>query len=157
MKITKPNRVTRTYTQILHGSPEIIFPLLCPVRELEWVKDWPLKVAYTNSGVAEVGCVFETESGGDKTTWIITQHNPETKFVEMVRVTPEVTACTLSIRLNSDGVNNKTLAHVTYSHTSLGIRGDAFIKEFTDNYYTQMMLEWEKELNQYLKAGCMIT
>jgi len=155
-KIKKPNRVLRTYTQKLHASPDKVFPLLCPVRELDWVKDWPLEMAYTNSGFAELGCVFETTSGSDKTTWIITRHDLEKKFVEMVRITPERTACTLSIHLKCDE-KIETVAEVTHAHTSLGIRGDVFVKEFTEEYYTQMMTEWENELNGYLKTGHMIS
>lgn len=40
MKIVKPNRVSRTYTQQLCAEPEEVFPLLCPVREADWIEGW---------------------------------------------------------------------------------------------------------------------
>ena len=40
MKIVKPNRATRTYTQHLVAEPAVVFPLLCPVREADWIDGW---------------------------------------------------------------------------------------------------------------------
>ena len=40
MNITKPKRVTRTYTQQLVAEPSAVFPLLCPVREADWIDGW---------------------------------------------------------------------------------------------------------------------
>ena len=33
--IRHPNRVKHSYTQSISGTPDQVFPLLCPVRELE--------------------------------------------------------------------------------------------------------------------------
>jgi hypothetical protein len=38
--IRAPVRVTHTYTQTLDGSPAEVLPLLCPVREADWVPGW---------------------------------------------------------------------------------------------------------------------
>ncbi len=35
MRVTKPNRVTRTFTQELVAQPLEVFPLLRPVREAD--------------------------------------------------------------------------------------------------------------------------
>ena len=37
MNIARPNRVTRSYTQRLIAAPAAVFPLLCPVREADWI------------------------------------------------------------------------------------------------------------------------
>jgi hypothetical protein len=34
--INTPNRVKHSYTQSINGTPEQVFPLLCPVGELDW-------------------------------------------------------------------------------------------------------------------------
>ncbi len=44
-------------------------------------------------------------------------------------------------------------AEVTYSHTSLGPRGDVFLAGFTAEYYVQFMREWEDRINHYLAHG----
>ena len=36
------------------------FPLLCPVREREWLAGWNPTIVHTKSGVAEPGCGFVT-------------------------------------------------------------------------------------------------
>ena len=45
MNITKPKRVTRTYTQRLVAEPAAVFPLLCPVREADWIVIDEIKAA----------------------------------------------------------------------------------------------------------------
>src|SRR5687767_1583920 len=46
MRIAAPNRVAHTYTQSLLGDPASVFPLLCPVREADWIDGWdPVLVA----------------------------------------------------------------------------------------------------------------
>ena len=52
MNITKPNRVTRTYTQRLVAAPSAVFPLLCPAREADWIDDWELSTLI--SGATEI-------------------------------------------------------------------------------------------------------
>ena len=37
MGIRKPRRATRTFIQKLVAGPERVFPLLCPVREADWL------------------------------------------------------------------------------------------------------------------------
>ena len=37
-----------------------VFPLLCPVREYEWIPDWRCRMVYSKSGVAERDAVFTT-------------------------------------------------------------------------------------------------
>ena len=52
MKIVKPNRVTRTCTQRLVAAPAAVFPLLCPVREADWIDGWNPPLAISSSGIA---------------------------------------------------------------------------------------------------------
>lgn len=60
MDIVKPNRATRTYTRRLVGSPEAVFPLLCPVRERDWIQGLDPVLVVSKSGVAKPDCVFTT-------------------------------------------------------------------------------------------------
>jgi hypothetical protein len=151
MEIRKPVRATRTFTQKLVASPDRVFPLLCPVREVDWLEGWDPLVVFTNSGVAEPACVFMTKAAPHPAIWFVTRHEPERGFVEMLKISPEVTACRLQIQLaaSSDGCD----ATITYSHTSLGPHGDAFVAGFTDEFYEGFMREWETRMNHYLKAG----
>jgi len=75
--MSSARRVTHEYTQTNDAPPDRVFPLLCPVREADWVPGWQYKMIYSKSGVAEAGCVFTTANDdGTETTWLVTEYNP---------------------------------------------------------------------------------
>jgi len=154
MRVTKPNRVTRTFTQQLVASPSEVFPLLCPVREAEWLDGWDPHVVFSHSGVAEPDCVFLTEASDSKSIWYITRHEPSNGFVEMIKITPAVTACKLTIQLCT--VASGSEAIITYAHTSLGPEGDTFIASFTEEHYKEFMRDWEARINHFLSHGSLL-
>ncbi|MGQ0384268.1 MAG: hypothetical protein ACT4UP_06270 [Gammaproteobacteria bacterium] len=151
MNIRPPNRVTHTYTQRLIAPPAGVFPLLCPVREADWIEGWNPLAVFSVSGLAEPDCVFVTDASPHDAVWYVTRHEPAHGFVEMLKITPEVTACKLTIAVRAAAGGSE--AGVTYSHTSLGPQGDVFVASFTAEYYVQFMREWEERINHYLKHG----
>ncbi len=154
MRIAEPVRVTRRYTQRLAGEPSAVFPLLCPVREADWIEDWDPTLVISRSGVAEPDCVFVTPATPIDAVWYITRHEPESGFVEMLKITPGVTACRLIIQVRPAAGGSE--AEVCYSHTSLSPEGDAFVAAFTEAYYDDFMRTWEAQLNHYLAHGCAL-
>jgi len=151
MRITTPNRVTHAYRQRLCSSAARVFPLLCPVREIEWVDHWLPELVISSSGIAERDCVFITPDKPGNAIWYVTRHEPENWFVEMLKIVPRVMAYRLEIQLTPNG--DQCFADVTYSHTSIGAAGDEFVAEFTADFYQQFMQAWEKELNDFLNTG----
>ena len=151
MKIAKPTRATRSYTQRLVAAPEVVFPLLCPVRETDWIEGWDPTLVISTTGVAEPDCVFTTPVENGEALWYVTRHEPAAGFVEMVKVTPGITACRLTIQLRP--VPGGSEADVTYTHTSLGAEGDAFVASFDEARYRRFMEDWESRLNHYLVHG----
>jgi len=151
MKIVTPVRATRTYTQRLVAGPDAVFPLLCPVREADWIEGWNPPLVISSSGFAERDCVFTTSAEPVDAVWYITRHEPDAGFVEMLKITPNVTACRLTIQLRATGVECE--ADITYSHTSLGPDGDNFVASFTEDFYRQFMQDWESRVNHYLRHG----
>lgn len=149
MRIIKPVRATRTYVQRLVAGPAAVFPLLCPVREAEWIDGWDPSLVISESGVAEPDCVFTTSAQPTDAVWYITRHEPATGFVEMIKITPAVTACRLTIQLRP--ATGGCEAEITYSHTSLGPDGDKFVASFSDEFYRRFMTDWESRLNHYLQ------
>jgi hypothetical protein len=151
VNVRPPNRVTRTYTQRLVAGPSLVFPLLCPVREADWIDGWdPLQVL-RQSGVAETDCVFITASSPQDAIWYVTRHEPQNAFVEMLKITPLVTACRLTIHVRA--AEGGSEADITYTHTSLGPEGDTFVASFTDDHYCQFMRAWEGQMNHFLSCG----
>lgn len=156
MNIAPPIRASRSYTQHLLADPARVFPLLCPVREADWIEGWDPALVISDSGVAERDCVFLTGAESSEAIWYISRHDPEQGFVEMLKITPTVTACRLSIQLSATG-NDRAQALVTYTHTSLGPEGDRFVAAFTEDYYTKFMQDWEARINHYLLHGCALS
>jgi hypothetical protein len=156
MKIQAPGRVRRTYRQRLDAPPERVFPLLCPVREADWVPGWDPSLVLSTSGAAEEDCVF-IMPGDDMAdaVWVITRHDASAHAVEFVKVTPEHTVGRITITLASDGPQ-RTVATVTYQYTALSDAGEAFVRGFTEAVYVDVMKEWEQQLNHYLRTGRML-
>lgn len=149
MRIIAPRRAGHVYEQTLAGTPDAVFPLLCPVRETEWVPGWcPLEVR-SATGVAEPDCVFTTAADdGTVATWAVTRHDPAAKEVHFLKLTPGVTACRIEIALRAAPGGCK--ARVAYTHTSLGPSGDAVVEAFTAEAYEAFMRRWEDCLNARL-------
>lgn len=154
MKIIPPVRVKRSYRQHLVAEPAKVFPLLCPVREADWIEGWDPLLVVTQSGVAEPDCAFVTLTGASQSVWYITQHDPERGFAEMIKITPGVTACRLTLRVRAAVGGSK--AEITYQHTSLGPEGDAFVAAFTESHFEQGMRTWESRMNHYLRHQTLL-
>ncbi len=150
-----PNRIKHSYTQSIHATPDRVFPLLCPTRELDWAPGWAVDWVISTSGLAEQECMFQTPAPVDADSpsiWIITRHVPEDYVVEMYKVTPGKTVAKLAIALTAIG-DSRTNAQISYEFTSLGSDGDAFLQEFTREWYENFMLGWEAAMNHYLETG----
>jgi hypothetical protein len=150
MEISQPVRVKRTYVQTLNAPPAQVFPLLCPVREIEWANGWNPHLVITTSGLIEPDCIFVMPDKPQDAIWIVTQWNPSEFFVEFIKVIPGFTVGKIEIQLR-DGSNRQTLAQVSYSFTALSEPGVEFVNQFTVERYTAFMREWEAELNQFLR------
>lgn len=159
MDIKQPNRKRHSYTQHLEAPPETVFPLLCPVAELQWAPGWMPEAVFSTSGVVEQECMFitppETSSEQQQSIWIVSDYNPSNLSLVMYKVAPEHTISKLEISLER-APDHCTQAHVSYEITAIGPAGDLFMTEFTPDWYKTFMLEWEGALNHYLKTGKMI-
>ena len=153
--IHTPNRIKHSYTQSINGTPEQVFPLLCPVGELDWVPGWSIDWVISTKGLVEQECMFQTPpAAGTKNAsiWIVSRHDPDDFQVEMYKVTPGLTVGKLVISLTASGPAN-TKAQISYEFTSLGTDGDALLETFTTEWYENFMRGWEAAMNHYLKTG----
>ena len=155
MELRRPNRISHTFEQTIEGTAGEIFPLYCPVRELDWAPGWNPSLVISQSGVAEEDCVFVTETEGAESIWVVTEHDPVTFRLQMWKLTPGITTCRLDIRLLPIAAG-RTRATITYTHTSLGPKGDEFVRAFTREHYESFMGHWETAMNHYLRTGRML-
>ena len=79
------NRRQTEFTHELNAPPEAVFPLLCPVREYDWLPGWSCELIYSDSGVAEKDCVFRTNpQPGGPSTWCTTIYEPPRRIEYLV-------------------------------------------------------------------------
>jgi len=149
MKVVEPFRVTRTYVQKLQASPGEVFPLLCPVRETEWVDGWDPLVVYSRCGLAEPDCVFLTGNEEPDSVWVVTNRDSDNFEMEIIKVTPWTTVAKITISLRQNEQSG-TDATVTYTYTALSEAGKEFVNNYTESYYTEFMRYWEAKINDYL-------
>ncbi len=153
MTTFEAKRVTRSYIQRVVAPPNVIFPLLCPVREAEWLDGWDYELIYSASGFAEEGCVFKSKQPGEPDTiWLITEHDKEKYRVEFARVTPDSRVAKVNINL-SDNQDGTTSAAITYVVTALNDAGNEFVDSYTEESFRQAMVWWEKSINHFLQSG----
>jgi hypothetical protein len=150
VKILPPRRARHTRVQRFDHPPADVFPLLCPVREVEYAEGWDPELVVSASGVAELGCAFVTRDGRDRSYWIVTRYEPADGRIAMVRVTPGITVCQLDFAVEPRGAGGTDLS-ITYTLTSIGPEGDARVAAFDGAAWSEFMATWEREMRGQLE------
>lgn len=142
------------YDQFLNSTPDKIFPLLCPKREYDWIETWNCDIIFSNSGFAELDCVFNTNFPGDvKETWIVDKYD-KGKNIQFIRFS-EIRVMRYSISL-IDNIDGTTTAKWELIMTSLNNEGNLYIENFSNLEFTNRLKALEKMLNYYLTTGEML-
>jgi len=148
MDTTPMARLVVDITLAFTGTPLEVFPLLCPVREYDWIPDWSCTMVHSTSGAAELGCIFTRERGE---TWITTRYEPPVQ-IDYTIVLPGLTVRTLSIALAATGPRTTSAAlHATA--TALGQAGVAEVLGSTVDDQRRMWQLREAQANHYLTTG----
>ena len=149
-------RLTRTYSQTIHASPDVVFSLLCPVREAEWLDGWHYTMLFSHSGLVEDGAVFTTPGDGeDDTVWVVTSHDPSRRDVEFTRFTPASRVCVLRIGVTPGGAGESRV-NIDYTYTATAPSGNAFIDRFTEESFLRAVTFWERSMNHWLATGTQL-
>jgi hypothetical protein len=151
MEKSNAKRIVSEGTMHLSAPPERVFPLLCPVREHEWIDTWAARIVYTGSGVAEEGCVFTTaEPGGSETVWTVSRYEPAAGRIEFVMVTPGVVATRLAVTVSADGDGSTALWRRTF--TALSEAGERAMTALAAHAPVRLR-RLEAQLDHYLRTG----
>ena len=150
-------RRVHEFTQLNHGTPARVFPLLCPVREAEWLPRWKYRMVYSRSGIAEPGCVFTTPNDdGPETTWLITRHDPVNFEIAFAWVRPQLLATQLEICLSSAG-HDRATSRIRYTYTALSPEGERELAGMGSEWFERRLRAWETAINYYLDQGEIIS
>ncbi len=146
--------ILRTDTFDVAAPPDRVFPLLCPVREYDWIPGWECELLHSASGVAEEDCVFRTRypQDGEPMTWVVSRYEPSVR-IEFTCFVPDRYVMRLKIALTPRG--DRTRLEWTRLWLSIGPRGDEWIASWSEDRHRQRMADLERLLGHYLATGVM--
>ncbi len=148
------NREFLSSQHTISATAEEVFPLLCPVREFDWIEEWDCELIYSDSGLAELGCIFSTynsEDGGND-IWVISSYHSN-ESIRFIRVN-SIRSIRYDLTLTQDG--DKT--HILWEQviTALNEQGNEFLKTVNQSNFDKQIKMLETFLNYYLEHGkCM--
>jgi hypothetical protein len=150
----QPNREKLEWRKALPGSPQEVFPLLCPSREADWIPGWDAELISTETGYAELGCIFRTDPSGTvgPGVWVFTRHEAPS-LVELVRFTPDL-LFQLRISLEEEAAS-KTAVRWEFVLTALTETGDGQVDEAAEGIAERGEM-LTAALEHYLRTGRMI-
>jgi len=149
-------RVTHEYVQTNNAPPEKVFPLLCPVREAEWVPGWQYRMIHSRSGLAKDGCVFTTPNEDTtESTWIVTEYDAAAFRIAFSWVNPGKVAAQIRIALKPNA-QGTTAAVIRYTYTGLSPEGNEEVARHDQAWFQSKMHGWEAAINHYLQTGQQI-
>ena len=154
---TRPvgERVTLDHIITIEATPPAIFPLLCPVREGEWLDGWVGRPIFSQSGYAEENGVFATEHAGESDTiWFVTMRDPATYRIEFVVFIPQLQVFRLHVQVNPGAAGTSTIG-VRYIRTGLSDAGNEAVRASAARF-NAVMTNWERTMNHFLKTGTML-
>lgn len=150
MKNTR-QRLNLEYVMRTRESAEKVFPLLCPVREYEWIPRWSCEILHTSTGYAELGCVFTTdfEDVFGKEIWVICTYEPNKKIGFVRTGEKRTTRYTITLNREERGVALLWQQEMT----SLNPSAAELAAEHAPHLFGKQMVLLEKLLNHYLDHG----
>lgn len=156
----KRNDVTRAVKQAsleLNADAKTVFPLLCPVKEDDWIDGWSdiCTIVYTDSGIAEEACVFETDVPLEgHAVWICSKYDAEKTKIEYIKhiVGKAIIKFSMAVR---DVPGGKSRIDVVYIATGWGEKGEAYVKQLADKGIMDTLSGLEEKINYYVANGVM--
>ncbi len=147
-------RSISSYTRHIAAPPATVFPLLCPVREYEWIEHWHCDLIHTDSGVAEADCIFIAtvfEVIGPE-TWTCSRYEPPAR-IDYVRMSPHA-VIRLELMLEPAGTGSRL--SVTLVMTSLDAKGEAFISKCHGGTCEEHFKPGLNMLDHFVRTGRML-
>jgi len=145
------SRINRVFETRLNSTPARVFPLLCPVREYEWIPQWQCEMIYSESGVAELGCVFSTDfnDGLGTEVWVVSHFEPDSK-IGFVRIGPaRTTRYVIELKPEGDG----SIISWRQEITSLNDQDLRSLEAHSEAKYKALMTNLNKMLDHFLRHG----
>mgnify|MGYP000851688843 CR=1 FL=1 len=134
----------------LRSAAEKVFPLLCPMREYDWIDGWICELVASESGFAEENCIFKCDLPiWGKETWYIL--NFETGRGWTAIRTGEHISTRIDLSLNEE--NGSTIFRAEFLLTATDPEGNVQIGNFPDEFAYQFCSRLGRMLDYYIENG----
>jgi hypothetical protein len=146
-------RVQKEFVFELAAPPEQVFPLLCPVRESDWLDGWEADMVYSASGVAEDHAVFTTDfPDRGRGTWVVSHYDPQRFEIGFTIFYADACAERLDVSLTPSGpASTRTRWMRTY--TALSEAGRRYLERNTGEALDARMAGMRGALQKYCETG----
>jgi hypothetical protein len=152
----KAKRMIQSYEVRIAAPAARVFPLLCPMREYDWIDGWSCDLVYSDSGVAEHNCIFQTDRAGQgRRTWVVSRYEPN-RAIDFVIFQDDLGVIRYDLYLSENGDGTSNL-RITQTITGLNAAGNAAIDALPKDLVQQHWTFLEKALNHYLLTGVMLS
>ncbi|MDI6402648.1 hypothetical protein QLX67_11635 [Balneolaceae bacterium ANBcel3] len=144
---------TRTFSLIIHASPSIVFPLLCPERETEWIPGWKYEWIYSKTGFIHECCLFKTHEYDRETLWMVSEYDPALHTIVFIHFAHELLTARFSVSLFPEE-HSSTRIEVEYVFTPLSEKGTMYIDtELSEARLQEDMNAMEHLLNAFIQES----
>ena len=144
-------KFVKNHVMKIDASPDLIFPLLCPAREAEWIDGWSCEMIHSESGLAELGCVFKTNRKPENEAyWIMSRCCPPCE-AEYIRFVTEKMFVVLNFKLAKTDFG--TAIDVMYAFTGVTEVGNLFVETKVPQYIDLAIKHLEASLNHFVRTG----
>lgn len=139
------------------ADAKTIFPLLCPVKEAEWIDGWKeiCRLVYSDSAIAEEGCVFKTNIPLEgKAVWICSKYDAEKHNIEYIKhvIGKAIIKWGMSVK---DISENSSEIYFDYTATSLSETGKDYVKHLDKEGFNGMVEHLKEKMNYYVTHSKM--
>lgn len=145
------SRVRFMHTQVYRAALGDMFPLLCPVREYDYLPQWQCRIVRLDSGLIEEGGVFTTEDGGD--VWVVARYIPN-ESIRFIRVNAWRTmSYSIDVQPAPPGEVRLRWEQVI---TGLNPEGNEQVAALQEVDFVRMLDELQRLLQHYLDTSPML-
>ncbi|HEV8131499.1 MAG TPA: SRPBCC family protein [Acidobacteriota bacterium] len=148
-----PLRLAKRFVFQIDAPASRVFPLLCPVKEYDWIDGWKCSMVYSESGHAEDKCVFTIDvDNGRREICTVSLYEPERFLIHYIFLLPDSHVEKLELTVEDHGGGGSNLRW-TRTYTGLSDAGNAFVRRYVDEVLPARMRYLEQAMNQYLRTG----
>lgn len=147
----KGERFTRSMRIKVAAPSTKVFPLLCPVREYEWIPDWSCVMIYSESGVAEKDAMFTTvEKPFGKVLWTCIHYEPP-KRVDYLLAFGTKAAIRLELELTDGDAGCEITWTMRFTAASRFL-GSLLSRHMSETAFLKMIKRRERQLAEFFSA-----